>query len=204
MFNKLLLRPSSLLLVFLVASLLVCGDIHPNPGPVNSTNLKFCHLNVRGLTSVNDTGARLDHIEQTCCIDDKYDIIAMTESHLGPGVTDDIISISDYQLFRMDRVRGGGGVCCYVKNSIPVSELSQYNIPGLEMMWLKVCLQNQNVFFGVCYRSSSQDALERREFLDNFESVLDRLLSGPCRNSPLILVGDFNDRVQEWATKIVT
>ena len=121
-FHTLLVKPSLLLTFLLICYLLIlCGDIHPNPGPPAITpisSFSICQINVRSLLTVNDTGSRLDHIEQELTIDNHYDIIAMTETHLSPDIPDNDISINNYQLYRKDRNRDGGGVCIYINDSI--------------------------------------------------------------------------------------
>ena len=203
-FHTLLSKPSSidLLTLYLICYLLLlCGDIHLNPGPPPKTptsTFTFCHLNTRSLPTINDTGPRLHHIEQEFTIDNHYDLIAMTETHLSPQISDTDISISNYQLFRKDRNRHGGGVCIYVSNSFPVTRLDELDQDNAEILWLKLNIDNKIVYFGVCYRPPGQTNQEKTEFLDILESHLDQLLPLCNHNKSLILTGDFNDKTTDW------
>jgi len=204
-FHRFLPRPRHILLIFLLFTLLLaCGDVHPNPGPTNKTPpplkpITFCHLNTRSLPTVNDLGPRLHHIEQELTIDNHYDIIAMTETHLSAQIPDSEITINNYQLFRKDRNRNGGGVCIYVHDSLPVTRLTNLDNDNIETLWLKFHLNNQTIYFGTCYRPPGQTDNEKTEFLDILETHLEQILSS-CRtsNHTLILTGDFNDRTTNW------
>ena len=63
--------------------LTLCGDIHPNPGPVNSKFLNIIHMNVNSLTANN----KLDEIE-SLCLHHGVDIICLNETKLDPQVSD--------------------------------------------------------------------------------------------------------------------
>ena len=150
------------LLVFLLLS---CGDIHQNPGPTTSKSipLSFCHLNVRSITHIDSDGfVHIDHIEQTLTVDKHCDLIAMTETHLSSEILDHEIAIPGYQLFRKDRNRHGGGVCIYVHDNIAASVVSHLLIQNVELLWLKLVINNQSIFFGVCYRPPGQTYAESK------------------------------------------
>ena len=152
-FHTLMPKPSLIFLYSLYLAcciLLLCGDIHPNPGPNNkptTSPFTFCHLNTRSLLTVNDTGPRLHHIEQELTIDTHYDVIAMTETHLSSQIPDHDISIPNYQLFRKDRNRHGGGVCIYVKDHIPATRLPHLAQDNIEILWLKLNSNAKTVYF---------------------------------------------------------
>ena len=46
------------------------------------------------------------------------------------------MSIDDYDLFRKDRNRQGGGVACCVRSGLLCPRLQSYEVSGLETMWL--------------------------------------------------------------------
>ncbi len=182
--------------------LLLCGDIHPNPGPPTEHRnppFTFCHLNARSLLTVNDTGPRLHHIEQELTIDNHYDIIAMSETHLSTQISNTEISLPNYQLFRKDRNRHGGGVCIYVNDFIAASHLSHLNHDSIEIIWLKLTINRNIIYFGTCYRPPGQTNQEKETFLEILESQLEDILS-LCRNPyhTVLLTGDFNDRTTDW------
>ena len=90
--------------------LIKCGDIESNPGPTNVNNLKLCHINARSLTANN----RMDEIENFVTNENNFEIIAISESKLDHTVDNSRVDIANYNLFRKDRNRNGGGVCLYV------------------------------------------------------------------------------------------
>ena len=201
-----ILPKPSLILVFclIIFNILRCGDIHPNPGPndtgkFNTAEFTFCNLNVRSILAVNDTGARIDHVEQEYSIDNHYDAITMTETKLGPHISDDNVALEGYHIYRKDRTRGGGGVCAYISNSIPTTRLTHLETDNSELFWLKLHFGPKTVYFGVCYRPPGQTALEKANFLFDLETQLDEILP-LCRgpNQTVILTGDFNDRTKDW------
>ena len=201
-FELFLYKPRSALLFILFCNLLLsCGDIHPNPGPIvnHPPSFSLCHLNTRSILAENDTGPRLHHIEQEFIIDNKYDVLALTETHLAPHISDDDISISQYQVFRKDRNRHGGGVCVYIKENIAVTRITHLDNDQLEILWLKLNINKKIIYFGVCYRPPGQSTPERTEFLTTLETHLEYILS-LCRtsNHSFTLTGAFNDRTTDW------
>ena len=64
---------------------------------------RFVNVNTRRLTTVNDIGSRIDHINQFLAIEKKCDIIACTETHLDDTVDEHSISIDGFSLIRKDR-----------------------------------------------------------------------------------------------------
>ena len=204
-FHSLIPIPKSVLLlitIYIVSLLLICGDIHPNPGPpptkAPARPLSFCHLNARSILTSNDTGPRLHHIEQELVNDQKFDVLAVTETHLSKDIPDHDIALPNYQLFRKDRNRHGGGVCLYVKDEIAASKIPRLDNDDIEILWLKLHVNSKNIFFGVCYRPPGQNDQDKSIFLEHLESDLDHV-TNLCGNSKhLILTGDFNDRTTDW------
>jgi len=74
-------------------------------------DFKVAHLNVRSLRSKIDE----IHLLQELC---KFDILAITESHLDSSVPDFHIEIEGLRFFRLDRPKrkGGGCVLYYAEN----------------------------------------------------------------------------------------
>lgn len=61
---------------FLFSLLMLCGDIHPNPGPKVRPTVSLCHCNIRSIQNKS----KLDDIR--CELADKYDIITLSETWL--------------------------------------------------------------------------------------------------------------------------
>lgn len=62
--------------------LLLCGDIHPNPGPQLLNNLSVCHVNARSLAKPG----RVDDLYEELCVLHEFDLIAVSETHLDPSI----------------------------------------------------------------------------------------------------------------------
>ena len=103
------------LLFFL--SLLLCGDVHPCPGPetsapqesdfsldnmFSSKGLNMLHLNVRSLLP------KITEIRQLCN-NSKVGLLCFSETWLDDSVTESKIEIENYIMVRRDRNRKGGG-----------------------------------------------------------------------------------------------
>ena len=94
--------------------LLLSGDVHPNPGPVNNKHFSFSHINSRSLTTPN----RISEIKDFIGNLHEFDIVGISETHLDSSIKDSLISIPNYKILRKDRNRRSGGVCLYIKEHI--------------------------------------------------------------------------------------
>lgn len=114
-----------------------------------------------------------------------YHILCLSETHLSPRISNEMISIQGYKLVRNDRrYRVGGGVCVYIKNSIKYSVIPlQTNI---EQLWIKLCINTQVFIVGAIYRPPNFPYVQ---FLDLFEQSVAFLLP-TC--DELFCLGDFN------------
>ncbi len=104
--------------------LLICGDVHPNPGPVRNADLKIILLN---LCSLRD---KLDILQAEL---EPYDVICITEAWLHPGVDSIDIKIPGFHLpLRKDRHSRGGGVAVYIKSYLSFECMNDLDLPALE------------------------------------------------------------------------
>ena len=110
--------------LYLRMVLILSGDIELNPGPVdknqikkedfevfNNKGLHFMHLNINGLLNKID---ELRYIARSS----NAAVIGITETKLGNTVYDSEVTVDGYNIVRNDRNRNGGGVACYIRNSI--------------------------------------------------------------------------------------
>lgn len=83
--------------------------------------LKIFYLNIRSLLS------NLDEVKATL-LDGTFDIVALTETWLHNQCCNSLLEVDGFTLYRQDRktvtrggrVKGGGGICIYVKNEFNV------------------------------------------------------------------------------------
>ena len=184
-------RPVYYLLVLL---LLACGDIHPNPGPINNNikGIHMCQINARSLFKPG----RLDEIYLELCCLHQFDIIAVSESHLSGSIPDCDVNIPKYNLFRGDRNRDGGGVALYVNDSFNCIRRPDLENRDMEMLWVELKLGSYRILLGVCYRPPNQSSDQIESFIELLSDTLYAIPSRP--NQSLILMGDFNDRCTSW------
>lgn len=169
--------------------LLCCGDIELNPGPgttpgaqMKTKSLKIVHLNARSLLHKFDDVNRLVDAQRP-------DILAISESWLGPLISDAEVSLPDYSLHHADRSRYGGGVAVYVVDHLSVSTLSCDVSSGvIESLWLSISSFKSSLSsfaFGCLYRPPSAPSSSVSDLCFILESML-------LSHSHFIACGDLN------------
>ena len=142
--------------------------------------LKISHINVNGLLNkLLDIKALLFSI--------KFDILAITESHLSEDISDDEIAITGYKTARRDRNDGrkGGGTVIYVAEYLDAYERQDIDVNNsLEAAWIDVTVASQRLLVASIYRPP-----DNTTFLNQFSSTLDRIW---MKRTNIILLGDFN------------
>ena len=129
------------------------------------SNFNFAHLNVRSLTTVSDTGPRLQHIQDLLLSRWRCDVFACTETHLDKNIDDSRINIPSYSVIRKDRTREGGGCAIYVANPYPFLHRFDFEVNSLELIWVEIHISpGYKCLFGVCYRPPNQSAAPERRF----------------------------------------
>ena len=170
--------------------LLLCGDVHPNPGPC--INDSVCHLNARSIAAPH----RLDDMENVFVGCHGFDIITASETHLDSTVTEAQVELSGYDFFRLDRTRFGGGVGIYCRTGMAAKRLTAFEIPGLELIWIEfLCASRRNIV-GCCYRPPGQNLLAVNSFLLDLEQSIQSVLA--TNPHSVTILGDFNDRCTVW------
>lgn len=151
--------------------LLRCGDIEKNPGPTTPKMkaLKIIHLNARSLL------CRMDEVR--CLVSaQRPDILAISESWLGPSVSDAEVSLPGYFMYRADRSRSGGGVAVYVINHLSVSTLPcGVTSDHVEALWLSISSFKSSLShfsFGCLYRPPSAPSSSITDLCSILESML--------------------------------
>lgn len=77
------------------------------------SGLKFLHINIRSLLH------KLPLVTHDY-LDDKFDVVLISESWLQRGIPDNIVMVPEYNFVRKDRStqKRGGGLCIYLKQNI--------------------------------------------------------------------------------------
>ena len=114
------------------------------------------------------------------------DVLSLTETWLNGKKTDDAFNISGYKFVHKNRpgLKQGGGVGVYVSNNYQTNDCSLVMPGELEGM----CIILSNITIIVIYRPPSQ---KMSDFHNLFQHLLLKL-EVSCKNSPLIILGDFN------------
>ena len=177
--------------------LLLCGDIHPCPGPSESScsyrsvlnvkcfekkGLHFIHLNVRSLLPKLDELRILARETKLACF-------CITETWLDDTVSDSEIQLENYNERRRDRNRRGDGVCVYVRSDLAFNPLDELYHDELEAMWIELILpKTKPIVLGAVYRPPLQT-----DFYDVFEAV--SVNNSLFYERECFVLGDFNTNV---------
>ena len=127
---------------------------------------------------------KLDHLSLSVKLHDPH-VICITESWLCKNISDDELSLSGYQLFRLDRDRHGGGVLVYVSLLFSVT-LHPLPPPSLELISFSIHLNKIQFCICVFYRPPNSP----RCIFDTLSSYLVSICANNFHN--FILLGDFN------------
>ena len=123
--------------------------------------------------------------------------ICVTETWLSSTVPDSNITIPGFNLFRKDRTdTSGGGVCIYLKSTIPSNYLDYCDQSGVESLWVsarphKLPRQITSIIFAVIYHSTRNRHDENIVLKDHLQKNLELILSKQP-NDLVIITGDFN------------
>ena len=179
---------------FLSVCILLCGDVHPCPGPsqaseascdykvFNKRGLHFIHINTRSLIPKLDEIRIIAHKTRAACI-------CLTETWLDDSVPDAEVHIDKYLIQRRDRNRHGGGVLIYIRSDLSFNKRSDLDHVDIEATWLELLLpKSRPILCGVIYRPPNQS---------KFYDLLDRVCSSSVNfcEYETILLGDFNTNV---------
>ena len=183
--------------------LLLCGDIHVNPGPDhdNKTRNAFsiCQMNINSLyvRSNQDPSYKLDEIYSRFCVSDHYDVICLTETWLNPSIPDMVIELPGYSLHRRDRADGYGGVAIYIDVNVPSTMLHNLTSDVVENIWLLLNIGNQKMALSVFYRPPNSDQMHVTNFIEEFNVQLNAIQQ--YKPDLICITGDFNDRRSTWS-----
>ena len=143
-----------------------------------------------------DSGVQQDsHVVQN----DNYDFVCITESWLRQLIPDSVIAINGYNIIRRDRKEAThGGVCMYIKDTIPfsvldLSEVDENPVFDFEVLWAKLRPTRlprdfSRVISGLIYHPPSAPDSEMQDYLLKCLTSIE----SQHPNSGILLVGDLN------------
>ena len=127
-------------------------------------------------------------------LEDKLDIIGITESWLHDGIRDEEVSIKGYSMFRKDRnltgKERGGGLLLFVKDEITAVENMDLGGKSGDSIWVRLSgTAGDDVLLGLCYRRPMSTKEEDEGMLQKIELA---------SRSRAIIMGDFNYPDIDW------
>ena len=121
------------------------------------------------------------------------DIIALSETHLGPEINDGELNYRGFKIFHKDRNVQGGGVAVYVRNNFYTTLYSLTSIS--EAMLLNIKSKTSNFFVLTVYRPpSNTEPLLIPSLLDEVNNKINLSVN------TLFMCGDFNFPKIDWTT----
>ena len=87
-----------------------------------------------------------------------YDVITISETHLHQGVANDTFKLKGcHDIIRKDRADGQGeGVAVYVREKIAYKRLFNFEVAGVEAIWISIHTIEGNILVCCCYRPPNQ------------------------------------------------
>ena len=159
-----------------------------------SSNLpSILMANVRSLLPKVD---ELDTIAQL----NSAQVISITETWLSNAIPDRAVNVPNFILMRKDRSHCnksiGGGICAYVHHSIPAERLTNFELPGLETLWIhlkpyRLPRHTSTIILGVIYYPPSAKADDNEILTEHINFNVDSLLN-KYPDALIVLTGDFN------------
>ena len=128
----------------------------------------------------------------------RFDILAITETHLDKKISNQQLEIENYKIVRRDRNIGtvGGGCLVYIGNHICSTRLKSIETPEIEGIWLKISVNSSAFIVDTIYRSPSDSA-----FFNHFELVLEKVWA---KFKNVVIMGDLNCDFARKERNIVT
>lgn len=158
----------------------------------DNANLQF--VPSIGLSNVMSLAPKIDEVK-IFLAKQNLDLLCITETWLKDSITDSVIDINNYDVFRKDRTSSQhGGVCAYIKDSIKSTRLQELEDPnGCEALWIKLSPTRlprgySCLIVGVIYHPPSANDELLMDYLLNTLSNIE------CEfpNAGLLITGDFN------------
>ena len=126
--------------------------------------LKIAHLNISSLRNKIQSVTNL--------LAEGIHVLALSETHLDDTISDNLLAIQGYKIFRNDRDANGGGTAIYVQDHLPTKIRNDLMIFGTETIWVQMNLPHMKpILFGCEYRKPSS----KIDYLENICTMLDKV-----------------------------
>ena len=143
-------------------------------------DLVFCHINIRSLLS------KLDECKNMLLSSSVPLVFGVSETWLNDTVSDGLVSVVGYNLYRNDRKnRTGGGVLLWTSSKIRGCRRVDLEQGYDESVWAEVKINNKSVLIGVFYRPPNAT-------VDCLRSICDVFEVAALEGKEVVIMGDFN------------
>lgn len=151
------------------------------------TGLNICHINAQSLKR------KIDEFRHNFEMSG-VDIICVSETWFNSSITDSIISVEGYNVYRNDRSSLGGGVALYVKNNLPCKVIfkSEQN-EKIESIFVELVINTRKILLGCAYRPNCHIP---------YECIFDTILDISVHYDDVIIAGDLNSNLLKEKTLI--
>ena len=124
--------------------------------------------------------------------DSNAPFIAIQETHLTADILSAEIQISNYTMYRSDRLggRSHGGCAIYCREDLTVREIFKYSNNCCESQLLDI--KELGVILINCYRPPSTPIQLFQETLDKCQEAIDDLIEKEAKSKILLVLGDYN------------
>ena len=184
---------------FVSRSLLLAGDIHPNPGPTTATQndipVKVMFTNINSITA--EDGMRFEQLKLRAK-SESIDVIMVEESGCFDKEKIDDFAIENYHKpLHIDKNRG---YFIYIHETLPLRFRQDLFCLDSHCIWLELPGQSQfaKMMLGMSYRSPSQEANARKTYFRQIRENISSVQSILNQQDSLLFVGDFNSRNRIW------
>ena len=146
-------------------------------------------------SNVRSIASKMDEL-QAVVDNNNANIVTITETWLNDTHPDSVIHLSDFICFRRDRPSCAGGVCIYIRSSVPRSSVHDFEMPEIESSWIKLRPHSlprhvSMILVAVVYHSTSCGADDNRALLQHLQVNTGSFLQQHPEGL-ILITGDFN------------
>ena len=151
--------------------------------------LHFVHLNCNSLLS------KIEEIRDFV-LQNKPHVICFSETKLDETINDEEIALDGYNHIRCDRNRHGGGVACFITNSLHFNQRTDFP-QDFENIFIDILLPKTTpILFGVVYRPPSAS-----NFLELLSNSISNSISFDAQE--VFILGDININMLDKNNKFI-